>query len=395
VWLRRFFQAIKMKNTKFSIQMITIAVSLLLFAPCLARAQKILDEDEFYGTVHYRVRIVTLAAGLQNPWGLAFLPDGRMLVTERPGRLRYVDQNGEISKPLTGVPDVFARGQGGLLDVALGPDFETNKFIYLSYAEPGRGGGGTAVGRGRLKENLLEAFGIIFQQVPKAKTKVHFGSRLVFSMDGKLYITLGERGERARAQDFSIHRGQVIRILPDGTLPGDNPFVGRKGYRPETWTHGHRNPQGAALHPETGQLWTVEHGARGGDEINIPMKGRNYGWPVISYGRHYSGLKIGEGTHKDGMEQPVYYWDPSIAPSGMVFYTGDRFPAWRGNLLVGALKGRMLVRLELSGNKVVKEERMLRGLDERIRDVRQGPDGFIYLLTDNSNGRVLRLEPNN
>jgi glucose/arabinose dehydrogenase len=244
-----------------------------------------------------------------------------------------------------------------------------------------------------LKDNRLENFKVIFSQVPKAKTRVHFGSRLVFSRDGKLFITTGERSQRDRVQDFSIHRGQVIRVMPDGTIPEDNPFVGRPGYRPETWSHGHRNPQAAALHPETGRLWTVEHGAQGGDEINIPLKGRNYGWPVISYGRHYSGLKIGEGTHKEGLEQPIYYWDPSIAPSGMAFYTADRFRAWKGNLFVGALRGAMLVRLELDGEKVVKEERMLRGLGERIRDVRQGPDGLIYLLTDSRDGRVLRLEP--
>jgi len=351
--------------------------------------------DDVYPTDLYRVRVVTVARGLENPWGLAFLPDARMLVTERPGRLRYIDRIGNISKPLAGVPEVYARGQGGLLDVALDPHFADNKLVYLSYAEPGKEGGGTAVGRGRLKENRLEDFRVIFRQVPKANTRVHFGSRLVFSRDGTLFITIGERGQRERAQDFSIHRGQVIRVMPDGTVPEDNPFVGRLGYRPETWSHGHRNPQSAALHPETGRLWTVEHGARGGDEINIPLKGRNYGWPVISFGRHYSGLKIGEGTHKEGMEQPVYYWDPSIAPSGMAFYTADRFRAWKGNLLVGALKGQMLVRLELKGEEVVREERMLQGLEERIRDVRQGPDGFVYLLTDSEDGRVLRLEPIN
>ena len=348
--------------------------------------------DDVYATDLYRIRVITVARGLENPWGLAFLPDARMLVTERPGRLRYIDRIGNISKPLAGVPEVYARGQGGLLDVALDPKFGENGFLYLSYAEPGKGGGGTAVGRGRLIENRLEDFRVIFRQVPKAKTRVHFGSRLVFSKDGKLFITTGERGQRERAQDFSIHRGQVIRVMPDGTVPEDNPFVGRLGYRPETWSHGHRNPQSAALHPETGRLWTVEHGARGGDEINIPQKGRNYGWPVISYGRHYSGLKIGEGTHKEGMQQPIYYWDPSIAPSGMAFVTADRYPTWKGNLLVGALKGRMLVRLELTGEEVVREERMLQGLGERIRDVRQGPDGFIYLLTDSEDGRVLRLE---
>ncbi|MFV2082449.1 MAG: PQQ-dependent sugar dehydrogenase, partial [bacterium] len=337
---------------------------------------------EVYKSEFTRIKVVNVSSGLVNPWGLAFLPDGRMLVTERPGRLRLVTGDGKLSDPLGGVPDVFARGQGGLLDVALDPGFEKNSLVYLSYAEPGKGGAGTAVGRGRLEGNRLASFNTIFRQIPRTKTSVHFGSRLAFAGDGKLFITLGDRGERDRVQDFSIHRGQVIRINPDGTIPRDNPFVGRTGYRPETWSVGHRNPQSAAIHPETGELWTVEHGARGGDEINIPGAGLNYGWPVISYGVHYSGLKIGVGTHKEGMEQPVYYWDPSIAPSGMAFYTGDRFPAWKGNLLVGALKGRMLVRLELDGEKVVKEERILREMNKRIRDVRQGPDGFIYLLTD-------------
>lgn len=353
------------------------------------------DADVTQSTDLYQVRVITVARGLENPWGLGFLPDGRMLVTERPGRLRIVDKTGTVSKPLAGVPEVFARGQGGLLDVALDPDFQENGYVYLSFVEPGKGGGGTAAGRGRLMEDRLEDFKVIFRQVPKADTRVHFGSRMVFSRDKKLFITIGERGQRERAQDFSIHRGQVVRVMPDGTVPGDNPFAGRQGYRPETWSHGHRNQQGAALHPVTGRLWTVDHGARGGDEINIPLKGRNYGWPVISYGRHYSGLKIGEGTRKEGLEQPVYYWDPSIAPSGMAFYTAERFSAWKGNLLVGALKGRMLVRLELKGEKVVGEERMLQGLKERIRDVRQGPDGLVYLLTDSRDGRLLRLEPVN
>jgi len=348
---------------------------------------------EVYKSEFTRIKVVNVSSGLVNPWGLAFLPDGRMLVTERPGRLRLVTGDGKLSDPLGGVPDVFARGQGGLLDVALDPGFERNSLVYLSYAEPGKGGAGTAVGRGRLEGNRLASFNTIFRQIPRTKTSVHFGSRLAFAGDGKLFITLGDRGERDRVQDFSIHRGQVVRINPDGTIPRDNPFVGRTGYRPETWSVGHRNPQSAAIHPETGELWTVEHGARGGDEINIPGAGLNYGWPVISYGVHYSGLKIGVGTHKEGMEQPVYYWDPSIAPSGMAFYTGDRFPAWKGNLLVGALKGRMLVRLKLEGEKVVEEERILREMNKRIRDVRQGPDGFIYLLTDEKNGSILRLEP--
>lgn len=374
----------------------TLIVGLLLFilvAPLDRGIAQQRDSDSVYATKDLRIRVVTVARGLEYPWGLAFLPDGRMLVTERPGRLRIVGGDGSLSRPLSGVPDVFAQGQGGLLDVALAPEFAQNRLVYISYAEPGEGGGGTAAGRGRLEGNRLEDFQVIFRQVPKTGGGKHFGSRLVFSGDGRLFITVGERGERERAQDFTVHRGQVVRINPDGTVPAGNPFVGRPGYRPETWSHGHRNPQGADLHPETGELWTVEHGARGGDEINIPRAGRNYGWPIISYGRHYSGLKIGVGSHREGLEQPLYFWDPSIAPSNMAFYTGDRYPAWKGNLLVGALAGRMLVRLELDGERIAGEERMLQELGERIRDVRQGPDGFVYLLTDAREGRILRLEP--
>jgi glucose/arabinose dehydrogenase len=374
-----------------------IFLVLILCSPVLAFCSSdpgTLDpQGAVYQTEHLRVRVVTVAENLVHPWGLAFLPDGRMLVTERPGRLRIVEKDGALSESLLGVPDVYAKGQGGLLDVALDPDFEKSRFVYLSYSEPGKGGAGTAVGRGRLNGNRLENFTVIFRQVPKTGGGRHFGSRLVFARDGKLFVTVGERGERERAQDFSIHRGQVIRINPEGSVPKDNPFVGRSGYRAETWSHGHRNPQSAALHPDTGELWTVEHGARGGDEINVPKSGGNYGWPVISYGVHYSGQKIGVGTHKEGMEQPLYYWDPSIAPSGMAFYTGDKIPSWKGSLLVGALAGRMLVRLELAGNEIVKEERILKELGERIRDVRQGPDGFLYLLTDASRGRILRVEP--
>ncbi len=373
------------------IVIVLLILSLLLLYSTAISGQQI--SEKVFSTENTGIRVVTVSDGLVHPWGLAFLPDGRMLVTERPGRLRLVTKDGKLSEPLSGVPDVFPRGQGGLLDVALDPDFEKNSLVYLSYSEPGKGGAGTAVGRGRLDGDRLSSFKVIFRQAPKTGTKVHFGSRLVFARDGKLFITLGERGERNRAQDFSIHRGQVIRINPDGTIPKDNPFVGKLGFRPETWSHGHRNPQSAALHPETAKLWTVEHGPRGGDEINIPRAGRNYGWPVISYGVHYSGMKIGVGTHKEGMEQPVYYWDPSIAPSGMAFYTGDRYPEWKGNLLVGALRGSMLVRLVLDREKVVREERMLMEMSTRIRDVRQGPDGFIYLLTDEQGGRILRLEP--
>lgn len=363
------------------------ALALVLGAPALPVAALTLE------TQHYKIEVVTVAEGLENPWSLAFLPDGRMLVTERPGRLRVVASDGTLSRPIAGVPRVYAKGQGGLLDVILDRDFATSRTIFLSYSEPGPGGAGTAVARAVFEGDRLSGVEVIFRQFPKTSGGRHFGSRLVIADDGSLFVTVGERGERRRAQDPMVHRGQVVRIRRDGGIPADNPFVGRAGFRPETWSYGHRNPQGAALHPVTGKLWIHEHGARGGDEINIPRPGRNYGWPVIAYGRHYSGARIGEGTHKPGMEQPIYYWDPSIAPSGMAFYTGDKFPKWRGNLFVGALKFRLLVRLVLDGEKVVAEERMLEALGDRIRDVRQGPDGYLYLLTDSSDGRVLRLQP--
>ncbi len=339
------------------------------------------------------IRVVTVASGLEHPWGLAFLPDGRMLVTERPGRVRIVAKDGTLSAPLAGVPAVAARGQGGMLDVALDPDHARNQVVYLSYSEPGEGGAGTAVARATLTETALENLTVIFRQDPKHGGAGHFGSRLVFAPDGNLFVTLGERQQRQYAQDLTRHWGKVVRIRPDGSVPADNPFVGRSDAKPEIWSYGHRNPQGAALHPTTGQLWTVEHGARGGDEINLPKPGRNYGWPVISYGVDYSGAKIGEGTAKEGMEQPAWYWDPSIAPSGMTFYTGDRFPAWKGSLFVGSMKFMMLARLTVEGEKVVAEERLLEGINERIRDVRQGPDGYLYLLTDMPKGRILRIEP--
>lgn len=347
-----------------------------------------------FRTERERVRIVTVARGLEHPWGLAFLPDGRMLVTERPGRLRIVARDGSLSTALTGVPAVFAQGQGGLLDVALDRNFAANRTLYLSYAEPDeRGNAGTAVARARLGAAGLEDLRVIFRQSPKVRGGLHFGSRVVPARDGNLFVTLGERYQRDRAQDLGAHLGKVIRIKPDGGVPPDNPFVGRAGALPEIWSYGHRNVQGAALHPATGALWTAEHGAQGGDEINRPEAGRNFGWPVITYGRDYSGASIGEGTAKAGMEQPLHYWDPSIAPSGMAFYEGDMFPGWKGNLLIGSLKFQVLSRLELDGSKVVHEERLLRGLNERIRDVRVGPDGLIYLLTDSSDGRVLRIEP--
>lgn len=347
-----------------------------------------------FDSQRHRFRVVTVARGLEHPWGLAFLPDGRMLVTERAGRLRIADMDGRLSDPLSGVPAVVEEGQGGLLDVALAPDFGQSRMIYLSYSEPGEGGtAGTAVARGRLGAQGLENVEVIFQQEPKVTGRAHFGSRFVFTPDGYLFITTGERNRRDDSQNLMRHMGKVIRLRPDGSVPPNNPFVGRSGARPEIWSYGHRNVQGAALHPETRELWTVEHGARGGDEVNTPKPGRNYGWPVITYGRDYSGASIGVGTAKEGMEQPVHYWDPSIAPSGLMFYTGDRFPGWRGNLFVGALGFELLARLELNGNRVAAEERLLQGFGDRIRDVRQGPDGLIYLLTDEENGRILRLEP--
>jgi len=339
------------------------------------------------------VRAETFVDGLERPWALAFLPDGRLLVTERPGRLRVVSGQGRLSEPVRGVPEVYASGQGGLLDVAIDPKFAENRWIYLSYAEPGDGGAGTAVARARFAEDRLEELQVIYRQQPKVRSRNHFGSRLVFAPDRTLFVTQGDRFDYSEAaQDLSNHIGKIVRIRPDGTVPQDNPFVGRSGARPEIWSYGHRNVQAAALDPQTGRLWTVEHGARGGDELNQPQAGRNYGWPVISYGVHYSGLKIGEGTAKPGMEQPVYYWDPVIAPSGATFYRGDVFPGWKGSLLVGSLRGA-LVRLVIENGKVAREERYLAELGERIRDVQEGPDGLIYVVTDASRGRVLRVQP--
>ena len=336
--------------------------------------------------------VTTVAKGLEHPWGLEFLLDGRMLVTERPGRLRIVARDGTLSAPLTGVPEVYARGQGGLLDVALDPAFAKNQTIYLSFAEPDDGLAGTSVARAKLGERGLTDVRVIYRQTPKVMGGGHYGSRIVFRRDGTIFVTQGERmNYREQAQNLASGLGKVVRINPDGTIPRDNPFVGRKDVRPEIWSYGHRNVQAAALHPDTGELWTIEHGARGGDELNHPQAGKNYGWPVITYGIDYSGAKIGEGTAKKGMEQPIYYWDPVIAPSGMIFYTGDAYPGWKGSIFVGSLTPGALVRLQLQNGKVIKEERYL-DLDERIRDVAQGPDGLIYVITDSDEGRILRLE---
>lgn len=338
--------------------------------------------------------VETVAGGLEHPWGLAFLPDGRMLVTERPGRLRLVGTDGKLSAPITGVPKVAGRGQGGLLDVVPDPGFAQNRTIYLSFAEPRSGGTGTSVARARLNERgtALEGTKVIFQQMPTISSNLHFGSRLVFDRAGALFVTVGDRyGQRDQAQNPANHIGKIMRIRPEGGAPADNPKI--EGWQPEIWSIGHRNVQAAALHPQSGQLWTAEHGARGGDEVNTPKAGRNYGWPVVTFGIDYSGAKIGEGTSKAGMEPPLFYWDPSIAPSGAAFYSGAVWPAWTNSLFVGALAGQMLVRLSTQGEAVTGQERLLEGLGERIRDVRQGPDGFLYLLSDAPDGKLLRVRP--
>ncbi len=342
------------------------------------------------------VTVQSIAKGLNHPWGLQFLPDGRMVVSERAGPIRIVTRDGKISPPISGVPTADVRGQGGMLDVALAPDFASSGLLFFSFSEP-RGGSrnGTSVGRGRLvlggNGARLEDVKIIFQQDPPYASTMHYGSRLVFDRSGNLFVTTGDRySARDEAQNPANHLGKMIRIMPDGGVPADNPKIA--GWRPEIWSIGHRNVQGAALHPGTGKLWTAEHAARGGDEVNIPEKGKNYGWPVITYGRDYSGAKIGEGTAKAGLEQPIYYWDPSPAPSGAAFYTGDLFPGWKGNFLVGALAGQALHRLVLEDEQVVAEEVLLKD-QARIRDVRQGPDGAVWLLTDDPQGEVLRVAP--
>jgi glucose/arabinose dehydrogenase len=341
-----------------------------------------------------KVRVVTVAQGLEHPWGMAFLPDGRLLVTERPGRLRIVATDGTFGPALEGVPPVAVTGQGGLLDVAVDPDFRANQLVYLSYAEPREGGNGTAVARGRLTERGLADAQVIFRQDVTIDGRHHFGSRLVFGRDGRLFITLGDRNsERARAQTLDSHIGKVVRIERDGRVPADNPFVGRPDARPEIWSYGHRNVQGAALHPATGELWTHEHGPKGGDELNRTLAGRNYGWPLVTYGKEYSGKTISESPTAPGIEPPVHYWVPSIATSGLLFYTGERFPQWRGNAFVGGLAAQQVSRLEFDGNRVVHEEVLFKGtLNRRVRDVEQGPDGLIYLLTDEDDGRLLRIE---
>ncbi len=351
-------------------------------------------QAQTYRSDEHSFTITRLVSGLAHPWAVAFLPDGRMLITERGGKLR-ISKDGKLEpEAVSGLPTVTPHGQGGLMDVVLHPNYAKNGMVYWSYSGRGPDGVGTEVARGKLVGNRIEGAEVLFKQSPKGNTGRHFGSRLVFDRAGFLYITLGDRGEQERAQLPDDHAGSVIRLHDDGKLPKDNPFVGKQGWKPEKFTLGNRNMQGAAFHPVTGLLWTHEHGPQGGDEVNVIRAGVNYGWPVITYGANYgTGTKIGEGTHKEGMAQPLHRWVPSIAPSGMAFYTGERFPRWKGDLFVGALRDLLLVRLRLDGEKVVREERLLRGMLGRIRDVRAAPDGYIYLLTDEPSGVLARLEP--
>jgi glucose/arabinose dehydrogenase len=341
-------------------------------------------------------KLVGVARGLANPWAVAFLPDGRYLVTERAGRLRIVERDGRLGEAVAGLPAVDAGGQCGLLDVALDPKFADNALVYWTFAEAGEGGNGVAVARGKLQGNRLADVQVIFRQLPKVSSQLHCGSRLVFAGDGRLFVVLGDRFSRKDdAQKLDNHIGKVVRIEADGKVPADNPFIATAGARPEIWSLGHRNIQGAALQPSSGELWASEHGPQGGDELNRVLPGRNYGWPLLTFGRNYgTGTRIGEEGPKPGFEQPVKIWLPvSVAPSGMVFLTSDRYPGWKGSLFMGTLRGESLRRLELDGNNVVKEDILLRSANSRIRDVRQGPDGYLYVLTDSADGQLLRLQP--
>ena len=380
---------------RYPLALLTPFLSLALNTSCAQAPNGPAQRSPTPPTQGNTLTVETVASGLDHPWGLAILSDGRMLVTERLGRLRWVSRDGKLSAPLTGVPAVAASGQGGLLDITLDPQFDRNQVIYLSYSEPGDNGtAGTSALRARVTATSLEDVKVIYRQEPKVNSSNHYGSRIVFARDGSIFITQGDRfSYRERAQDVAWLLGKVVRINADGTIPKDNPFVGRSDARPEIWSWGHRNIQGAAIDPETGRLWTIEHGAVGGDELNHPEPGKNYGWPTITYGRDYSGRSIGRGAVNEGMEQPVYYWDPVIAPGGLTFYSGTRFPGWKGSILIGALNPGGLVRLTMKDGVVVAEERHLGEQRERIRDVQVGPDGLIYVTTDNSKGRILRISP--
>ena len=365
-----------------------IGLCLVAVAAVMACSQQGSAEEDMIDTKKGQIKVETVAQGLKRPWGLAFLPDGRMLVTEKAGRLRIVGKDGAISEPVKGVPKVIAQGQGGLLDVALDPDFGTNGLVYLSYSEPGEGGAGTAAARGKLSDGSLDNVEVIFRQKPKVDGGNHFGSRFAFSPDGKLFVTLGDRFKFDPAQDLASHIGKIVRINPDGSVPDDNPFVGQEDRLPEIWSYGHRNAQGAAIHPETGKLWENEFGPLGGDELNIPEAGKNYGWPAVSWGSHYDRTEIPDPPTKAEFADAIYHWNPVISPSGMTFYTADAIPGWKGNLLISGLSSEAIVRLELDGEKVTGEERIPMGT--RIRDVAQGPDGAVYALTD-EDGEILKL----
>ena len=362
---------------------VIVALCSSFFFTSMAHAQRIQTEIE--------VRLV--ARGLNFPWGMAFMPDGNLLVTERVGRLRIVSPDGQVSEPIKGVPKVFSMQQGGLLDVEIDPNFASNQIIYLSYAELEGAKAGTAVAKAKLVDDRLENLQVIFRQIPKTVGAQHFGSRLIFAPDGNLFITLGDRAKYIEeSQNLSNHLGKLIRIRPDGSIPKDNPYVENTKAKPEIWSYGHRHIQGAAINPKTGDLWLHEHGPRGGDEINIPKPGKNYGWPKASYGVHYSMIPIKDEHEEQGFEEPIYYWTPSIAPSGMIFYNGNLFPGWRGNLFVGALAGRHVARLVVDGDKIAGEEQLLQNT-LRFRDVEQGPDGAIYLLSDEEDGKILKVVP--
>lgn len=377
----------------------TTSYTLTLGVVLAATASSAFAKPVTINTEKSPMQVTAITEGLRNPWGLDFLPDGRMIVTERGGDMRLVDANGTKGPVLEGVPEVAGRGQGGLLDVTVAPDFASSKRIYFAFSEPEQNGNpkanSTAVFYGELNGNKLENLTRVFTQQPKFESTAHFGSRIVFAPDGNLFITLGDRYSRMEdAQTLDNHHGKVVRIKADGSVPADNPFVKTKEALPEIWSYGHRNVQGAAIHPTSGKLWTGEHGPQGGDEVNLDEAGKNYGWPVITYGENYGGGKIGTGTEKDGMEQPLYKWVPSIATAGMMFYTGDKFPQWKGNLLVTSLAGKTLARLELDGENITHEERLLqKEVGERLRDIAQGPDGFIYIISDESNGKIYRIEP--
>jgi glucose/arabinose dehydrogenase len=359
--------------------------------------------EQFYAAQDYRLRATKLIEGLSHPWGMAFLPDGRMLISERRGAMRVIDGGKLVVYSVEGLPKVTEHGQGGLLDIALHPKYAENGWVYWTYSAEEGGLHGTELARGKLagtrEAPKMIDVQVLFRMQPKYRERVHFGSRIVFDREGHVFVTLGDRGDspdkgaKQRAQMLDTHAGKSIRLYADGRIPEDNPFVKTPGARPEIFSFGHRNMQGATLHPETGRVWTHEHGPQGGDEINVLVSGANYGWPVITYGANYgSGSKIGEGTEKPGMMQPLLHWTPSIAPSGMSFYSGRIFSKWKGNLFVGALAGQMLVRVTLNGEKVVSQERLFEGKLGRIRDVREGPDGNLFLLTDENDGALIRIE---